>query len=116
MNFSTSLKGLLQVFLQVPVCLSTFVFTPGSYLYTEYQEMWNMFFPLLKLELKWIIHSICKACPQFVCKYCVLILFLGVTYTQFRVSRNNALEYSCKLCCQTCGNFLNRQSASQSTA
>ena len=40
---------------------------------------------LLKLELKWITHSICESFLQLVGKYCVLLLFLEMTYKQLRV-------------------------------
>ena len=48
-------------------------------------------FSLLKLELKQITHSMCKACSQLVCKYCVLLLFLEVTCTHLRVSWNSTV-------------------------
>ena len=43
-------------------------------------------FCMLKLELKWITHSMWN--------------------TQLKVPKNSAVEYWCKLCCQTSGSFL----------
>ena len=104
-KYSTVLQTFLQLAPRLNTMFIKFCVTPGSYLYTEYQKVWNMFFSD-KLKFKWINHSMCKAYSQLVCKYCVLLLFLEVTYKQLRVPRNSAVEYPCKLCCQTSGIFL----------
>ena len=48
-------------------------------------------FSLLKLELRWITHSMCKACTQLLCKYCVLLLFLEVTLHNLKESQETEL-------------------------